>query len=252
MEKIFYFCQNTKNLSMEIFLLLSMATAPGFAIMMYIYFKDKYEREPFGLLMLSFWFGVFSIVLPIIVESMSGLSGSKDIIKIAIYSFAVVGLSEEASKYMFLRIFIFKRKAFNEPLDGIVYAVMISMGFATAENIMYVLDGGFGVGVLRMLTAVPAHACFGVFMGYFVGMAKFKKHKFIYLTLGLLTAVIAHGFYDFFLLQEEYDGMKLFAFVVLSISIFISIKAILAHRKASPFKEKKEIEIIEEEETKES
>ncbi|NVO02275.1 MAG: PrsW family intramembrane metalloprotease [Bacteroidetes bacterium] len=237
---------------MEIFLLLAMATAPGFAIMMYIYFKDKYEREPFGLLMLSFWFGVFSILLPAIVETMSGLDGSKDVIKIAIYSFAVVGLSEETSKFMFLRIFIFKRKAFNEPLDGIVYSIMIGMGFATAENVMYVLDGGFGVGILRMLTAVPAHACFAVFMGYFVGMAKFKKHKFIYLALGLITAVVAHGFYDFFLLQEEYDSMKLFALVVLSISIFISIKAILSHRKASPFKDKKEVDFVEEDVTKES
>jgi protease PrsW len=219
-----------------IFVLLALAIAPGLGIMFFIYFKDKYEKEPFHLMLKCFLFGILAIIPAVIVELASGLDGHKEIWIVAIYAFCIVGFSEEFSKYFFLRVFAFRKKDFNEPFDGIVYSVMISMGFATAENILYVLQGGLSVGLLRMFTAVPAHASFAILMGYFVGLAKFKEKRFLYLSLGLFSAVIFHGLYDFFLIQEDYNLLKLMAFVALILAIVLSFKAMKINRELSPFK----------------
>jgi RsiW-degrading membrane proteinase PrsW (M82 family) len=108
---------------------------------------------------------------------------------------------------------LFKRKEFNEPLDGIVYAVMIGMGFAAFENLLYVSDGGLGVALLRMVTAIPAHAVFAVVMGYHVGLAKFDiTHKSELLRKGLVYPILLHGAYDFFLLQKSIPMLFILAF----------------------------------------
>lgn len=109
------------------------------------------------------------------------------------------------------------------------------MGFATAENIFYVVEGGVSVGLMRMFTAVPGHASFAVLMGFFAGMAKFRKNSAALLLTGLIAAVTAHGFYDFFLFQSDYPFFQLFAFVCLIAAILLSFMAIKIHRTNSPF-----------------
>jgi RsiW-degrading membrane proteinase PrsW (M82 family) len=220
-------------------ILLALAIAPGIAIAFFIYFRDKYEKEPFSLLAKCFLFGMFTIIPPIFIE-MSGARFSPEFHRssfdIIIYCFMFVGLSEELSKYLLLRVYPYRSKYFNEPFDGIVYSVMISMGFATAENIFYVLEHGVGVGILRMFTAVPAHAAFGVLMGFYVGLSKFRKHNFWLLLTGLLTATAAHGLYDYFLMQDDVPGLQVLSFVLLIIIIRLSFRAIKINRQSSPFK----------------
>jgi RsiW-degrading membrane proteinase PrsW (M82 family) len=100
-------------------------------------------------------------------------------------------------------------KSFDEPLDGIVYSIMIGMGFATLENLLYVLQyaaigQGLVVGLKRMFLSVPAHATFAVVMGYFAGMAKLdSKNSFWLLLAGLLGAIFFHGTFDFFLFAND-------------------------------------------------
>jgi len=217
-------------------LLLALAIAPGLAIIFFIYYKDKYEKEPLSLLVKCFFLGVLAIIPAVIIELCFDLSAHKEMWIVAIYAFAIVGLSEESSKWVFLRFYAYRKKDFNEPFDGIVYAVMISMGFATAENVLYVLQGGWSVGLLRMFSAVPAHACFAIIMGYFVGLAKFRNNRALLLFLGLMSATVLHGFYDFFLLQNDYDLLKLMALVSLILAIILSFRAIKFNRELSPFK----------------
>ena len=97
---------------------------------------------------------------------------------------------------------------FNEPLDGIVYAVMVSLGFATVENISYVIgaqEQGTNVAILRMFSAIPLHAACGVIMGYFVGMAKFNKENYNSLLLkGVLIATLVHAIYNYFLFLHKF------------------------------------------------
>jgi RsiW-degrading membrane proteinase PrsW (M82 family) len=182
----------------------ALALAPVFIIAFYIYFRDKYEKEPLGMLLISLGAGAF-ITLPVIYaeEFMSffgrGLDG---IFSGAWKAFMVAAFCEEAFKFAALFIIIWRSKAFNEKFDGIVYATFISLGFAAVENVLYVLDSGIHTGLARAITAVPAHALFGVTMGYFFGMAKFypAKRKRC-LRWSFLLPFILHGFYDFILMS---------------------------------------------------
>ncbi len=220
--------------------LLLFAIAPVFIIILYIYFKDKYEKEPKRFLFYNFILGaivsivittvlyyVFDIVLPIL----SNTSIFQQFIK----AFFVVGLIEEFSKYIIVRYFAQTNKEFNEPFDGIVYAVMVSMGFAATENIFYVLEGGYQTALLRAFTAVPAHATFGILMGFYMGKAKFSKNRIGLNLFGLLAAIVFHGAYDFFLFIDFVPGIWVGAFISLFIGIVLSRKAIKRHQENSNF-----------------
>lgn len=184
--------------------LLALAVAPGLAICIFIYFKDKYNKEPLGLLLSSFILGMLSIIPAIIIQLFSGKSldqlTGQSIISVAFFAYLVVALSEEGSKFLVLRFFCYPKKAFDDPFDGIIYSVMVGMGFATLENIGYVLQHGVGTGITRMFLSVPAHATFAILMGYHVGLAKFdavkRKRNFF---LAILWPVLFHGTFDFFL-----------------------------------------------------
>jgi RsiW-degrading membrane proteinase PrsW (M82 family) len=219
--------------------LIGLSLAPVLAIIWFIYLKDKYEPEPIKHILISFLLGCISIIPAAIFEfSLGGIypENPKDVLVTAIWSFGIIAFSEEFVKFFMLRFYAYRQKEFDEPFDGIVYGVMISLGFAAVENILYVSEGGWGVALLRMFTAVPAHASFGVIMGYYFGLAwKHKEVAWKYQLRGLLSAVVLHGAYDFFLLQDNYPAFALFSFIGLFISIKLSFKAIKTHQDDSPF-----------------
>lgn len=221
--------------------LLLLAIAPVTIVILYIYFKDKFEKEPIGFLFKNFLLGAtVSIILTAILGSLGGrlipLTNETSIIQQFLQAFIVVALVEEFSKYIIVRFYAQRNKEFNEPFDGIVYAVMVSMGFAALENVLYVFQYGFATGVTRAFTAVPAHATFGILMGYFMGKAKFSKNKVILNLTGLLLATLFHGAYDFFLFINFIPGISIGAFISLIIGIVLSKKAIKRHQQNSIFK----------------
>jgi RsiW-degrading membrane proteinase PrsW (M82 family) len=221
--------------------LLFLAIAPVTVVILYIYFKDKYEKEPIKIVAISFLLGatvsiILTFTLGYIASSLVPLTDVKSISQQFIKAFFTVALVEEFSKYIIVRFYAQKKNEFNEPFDGIVYAVMVSMGFAALENILYTYQYGFGVGVTRAFTAVPAHATFGVIMGYFMGKAKFSNNSIKLNLLGLLFATLFHGSYDFFLFINFIPGIYIGAFVSLLIGIIFSKKAISRHQNSSNFK----------------
>jgi len=110
------------------------------------------------------------------------------------------------------------------------------MGFATLENVLYVYQYGLATGILRMFTAVPAHATFAILMGFFLGKAKFTHRKvFFFSVLSLIAAAIFHGSYDYFLFISFIPGIWVGAFVSLAIGFTLSRKAIRLHQQISPF-----------------
>jgi RsiW-degrading membrane proteinase PrsW (M82 family) len=233
---------------MNTFTLLGLALAPGTAIGLYIYLKDKHEREPLSLLLVSFFYGILSTIITLAISwplNMLILAHESNVVNQFAEAFFKVALVEEFSKFIFVRFILFNNKNFNEPFDGIVYAVMVSMGFATLENIIYVYNYGFTTAILRMFTAVPAHATFGVLMGYFLGKAKFSYNKkFFYSLMGLLTATLFHGAYDYFWFIAElkgvWTGIWIGAIISLITGFILSRAAIRLHQQASPFIRKNE------------
>ncbi len=221
--------------------ILLLAVAPVLSIILYIYFQDKYEKEPLRLLLFSFLLGaIISVIIVFALYLFTGrllpVTNEFSIWQQFIQAFFVVALAEEFSKYVIVRYFAQPKKAFNEPYDGIMYAVMVSMGFACTENIMYVLQGGYETAILRAFTAVPAHATFGILMGYYMGKAKFSNNRFKLNMAGLFLAVLFHGAYDFFLFIRFIPGISIGAFVSLIIGVFLSRKAIKKHQENSNFK----------------
>ena len=224
---------------MDAFYLLALALAPGIAIGIYIYLKDKHEREPLGLLLISFMYGVLStavtlsISLPL--EYIVSFNETNVVHQFG-NAFFKVALVEEFSKFIFIRFILYRNKNFNEPFDGIVYACMVGMGFATLENILYVFQYGAPTGILRMFTAVPAHATFAVLMGYFLGKAKFTHRKEIYYSIvALLVATAFHGAYDYFWFINYIPGVWIGAIISLIVAFVLSKRAIRLHQQASPF-----------------
>ncbi len=224
--------------------LLLLAIAPVFLIILYIYYKDKYDKEPKRLLFYSFLLGaIVSIIVTTILYIISDytipieIAGNTSVWQLFVKAFFIVALIEEFSKYIIVRYFAQTNKAFNEQFDGIVYAVMVSMGFAATENIMYVLQGGIETALLRAFTAVPAHATFAVLMGFFMGKAKFSQNRRRLNLLGLVLAILFHGTYDFFLFLEFIPGIWIGAFISLFIGLILSRKAIRRHSNNSRFKD---------------
>ncbi len=218
---------------------IALALAPGIAISLYFFYKDIYNREPKLNLAVSFILGCLAIFPAAWFEESFSHTIDGSITGVAIFAYAVVGFSEEASKFLGLRFYAYKQRSFDEPLDGIVYSVFVSMGFATVENIMYVVkysqEGmGLQVGVLRMFLSVPAHAAFAVMMGYFVGKAKFHPEKSTRLMImGLLVAIFFHGTYDFFLFlpRFSYVGRELSEILLAAGAIGSYIVCLILSRK---------------------
>lgn len=230
------------------FFLVTIALTPGIAIAIYIYIHDKHEPEPIQLLLLSFFYGALSLginlAIAIPVDSLIHIN-EKNLTNQAIHAFGVVAFLEEFSKFIFVRGILYKNKNFNEPLDGIVYSVMVGMGFATAENIIYVLQGGGGTAIVRMFSAIPAHALFAVLMGYWLGKAKFThEREFYYGAVALFVATFFHGIYDYFLFISFVPGIWVWSFVSLIIAFVLARKAVRVHQQASPFIRVKENEEI--------
>ena len=182
--------------------------------------------------------------------------GHHSILSYLWYAFGVVALSEEGGKFLVLRFYAYPKKAFREPFDGVIYAVMIGMGFATIENIEYVHQFGLETGVSRFFLAIPAHASFAILMGYPVGRAKFQpsgrpglRGSGWLLLKGLGVAVLFHGSYDFFLfLQQSHEatqylstGMLSFgAFATFYIAVRLAMSALRQHRQSKEEEEETE------------
>lgn len=187
--------------------LFIIAITPAIVIILGIYLSDRYDREPLRLLMLTYILGALSVIPIIIVEEFllrinifSGVLG-------AFYTaFIVAGLTEEYFKRLVILKIPYKTKYFNEKLDGIVYGVFSAMGFATVENIVYVVyryANNPHIGLYRGVFSVPAHAVFGVTMGYYLSLSKFdtnKKRGKKNLTRSLYMPIILHGTFNFILM----------------------------------------------------
>jgi RsiW-degrading membrane proteinase PrsW (M82 family) len=154
----------------------------------------------------------------------------------AYQAFIVAGFTEELFKFLALYLLVWRSPSFNEKFDGIVYAVFVSLGFAAVENVMYVMDGGYQTAIVRAITAVPAHALFGITMGYYFGIAHmYSELRSSYLIKALLMPILLHGIYDFILMVGINWLLVLFAFYVVFLYIF-GIRKMKTLSDASIFK----------------
>ena len=210
---------------------------PGFLILFIVYKLDVIEKEPKLTLLFLLLSGCFSYLvvkyITYLFEDFSPFITNYDYdeFSVMLIAFAVIAFIEEFSKYLVLNIFTWKNKKFNEVYDGILYGVFISLGFAIVENYFYLIDSDVSTLITRCIFSVPAHACFGIIMGYYYGYAKYYKSidftwgRYLYNKYcGFFIAMILHGVYDYILSSTfEY---KLYAFIayMFFMVIFIMLK----------------------------
>ncbi len=200
-----------------LYFILIPALLPVFIILRYVYVLDKNEREPLGFVLKVVIFGtIFSIPCITVEHFMNSVLSS--IYDTATIEFAWmentvgVALVEEFSKWLVLMLIVWKNRNFDYRYDGIVYAVSASLGFAALENVLYILSYGTGVSIGRAIFAIPGHATFGVFMGFWLSRAKtfWLDGKKIRMKICKLFALgipmLIHGFYDF-LLSEQVSAL---------------------------------------------
>ena len=222
-------------------LLVTLSISPGIFIMVTIYNLDEYDKEPLWLLALAFIFGAINLHLDIDILDFlfSLITAENDFIRIGEEALSV-GFTEELLKFLVVMLIIYPNKNFDEPFDGIVYSVFVGMGFATAENMTFVLQGGAGLAIMRMLSAIPAHFVFAVIMGYYLGKAKSSKNsQFLFIGLSLLIPVLIHSLYDYFLFLDFVPGLWIGGIVTLILAFFIAKKSMIEALDSSPFKKKK-------------
>ena len=218
-------------------ILIWAALIPSFILIWFILRQDKIESEPAGLLIKLFILGALTtfpaaFLATVGENGIMSITRSKDIQTLLMF-LVVVPVAEEGLKYLVLRFGSWKNKAFNFTFDGIVYAVIVSLGFATLENLLYVLNYmSLQVAMVRGILSVPLHCTCGVFMGYFYGMSRNhfargeRKLSVTDRLLALLVPILIHGLYDYALsVDSELVSLGGLGFtVVVFILAFLQIR----------------------------
>lgn len=217
---------------MEMYLLF-LALIPGILIIIYIFRKDKVESEPLSLIFKLLIFGALSCIPAIFMEGFMGAlmpaGFTEGSVGYAVFTaFLVAALCEELCKFLLLWLGSWKNSNFNYRFDGIVFGVCVAVGFALLENVMYVLEGGFYVALMRGVMAVPLHAFCGVFMGIHYGAAKRYSIEGQHskatgsIFLALFAPFLIHGIYDSLAFMGAYGT----TFVLLAFVLLLYIVAI--------------------------
>ncbi len=175
----------------------TVGLAPVVALMSFFYLKDQF-LEPIPLIIRSFLLGTL-LVFPVMFIQHAFIAEGF-ILNDLFESFFQIALLEEFLKWFIFMFTMYHHDEFDDHYDGIVYAVAISLGFASVENILYLLTNGIEYAFSRAVFPVSSHALFGVIMGYYFGKAKIRDSRTNYnLFLAFFIPFLLHGLYNYIL-----------------------------------------------------
>lgn len=218
------------------FLAILFSIVPVMILLGLLYYMGEVKKQPLLLLLILFVGGILSWILVRYVSQLLGNDIYKSQMEIStllgnsgffLVSFGIISIIEELSKYIVITIMCFKNKYFKNAYDAIMYAACISLGFAFIENIMYINNYGMSVALSRALFSIPAHACFGIIMGYFLGMSRICKDNnldsdsAINRYSAFFIPFLFHGFYDFLLNFSDKIIYVIFLVYVILMYIFV-------------------------------
>ena len=204
---------------------MALAIVPGLLLILYVYRKDRVEKEPAGLLMKLVLFGIISCIAAGYLEQLESTflpQYPKGSVQYALQtSFLIAALVEETVKFLAMRLASWNNRAFNYRFDGVIYGLTAGVGFAIYENIMYVAMYGKETAIVRAFTAIPLHAFCGAFMGALYSYSKKASilgqggASVMFTILALLIPMAVHGTYDTFAFLGQQGTIPLLIFVVI-------------------------------------
>lgn len=212
--------------------ILFFAVLPAFLLVIYIWLRDKYQREPVSQILRAFVYGIASACIAIVLEMIIGWLGlapdePTTLIGAALKGFVGAAMPEEGAKLLMLCLVLRNNKYFDERFDGIVYACCVGLGFAAAENIIYLfsnLENWQSVAAARAISAVPGHFIFAIAMGYFYSMLYFGDMSWTKRNLVFWAPVALHGTYDTLLFAINpagvFGGLLYLAFLAFCIWLY--------------------------------
>jgi len=184
---------------------LTLSFIPSLLLLRFLYKRDK-NPEPRGILLRTFFLG-FAGAIPVLIVTWPLAAFfykfENPMLAALYWSVFCAAVPEEVLKFFIILKYSSRKSAFDEPMDGIVYGVTASLGFATVESIMHITKIGWTTAMTRAILAVPAHACFGAVLGYFIGMAHFHKKGRSAIWFGLVMAIFLHSLYDYPLIFNQ-------------------------------------------------
>jgi RsiW-degrading membrane proteinase PrsW (M82 family) len=232
---------------------LIVPVLPGLLWLWIVYRTDRYEPEPKKLVLLTFALGILSIVPAFVVERLAEhvypyltqmeLAAAEPVgamispLPLFIGCFLFIGPAEELSKFLAVRLFVYRHREFDEPLDGIIYSSAAALGFASLENIFYVIDWSHGFGIrwgllgVRSFLALPGHVIFAATWGYALGRARFNPQYLVWPRVALAAGL--HGLYDFLLM---YPPTRPTIILFMTMMVPVLVREIRTLRADSPFK----------------
>ncbi|MBI4332624.1 MAG: PrsW family intramembrane metalloprotease [Chloroflexi bacterium] len=229
---------------MEFVAILAIAFAPGTFWLWRVYRRDRYKPEPRALVLRTFILGMAASVPIAFFEFLlypqsieAGQTSGLSLGRIAYISFVVAGLTEELGKYLVVRKTVFNSPHFDEPMDGIVYSAASALGFASIENVGYLMSFGWEVIILRGPFSTLAHLLFSAMWGYPLALVKMKwKRARLSLLVGLAGSMIAHGLFDFLLFaRSSYSFLVLPLFGAMGVAVLVMLR----HAdRVSPFRDR--------------
>lgn len=215
---------------MAISTILSYLQAPLLAILFVLYLKQKFQLKTTKYLFQAFGFGLLSIIIFIAIDLVMGLLGLdtlKSLKRSVFYSFVVIGFGSQIGIFAVLRYIFLKKRHFKGPIDGIIYAIIIALGFSTAAVPLYGAGMFAAVPASLFLYTLPwATLFFAIVLGFFTGMGKFRKNRMIDSLTGLGTASFFMGFYYFAFLTKEDTILILFGIGIIIMSALFVVKAV--------------------------
>ncbi|GEK35606.1 glutamic-type intramembrane protease PrsW [Kurthia sibirica] len=184
--------------------LLTVAIAPGLALFSFFYLRNQMKTEPRKTLLQTFIYGAI-LTFPIMFLQYV-FKEEQVFTHPIIQEVFFTGIIEEFFKWLILLLVLFNNVEFDDPYDGVLYGAAISLGFATVENIFYLMSYGVHTAFLRAILPVSSHALFGVVMGYYLGRAKFdvSSSSIRFKSLALLAPLTLHIVYNLIFISQKH------------------------------------------------
>lgn len=187
------------------FIIISIA--PVVAVFYFYFYKHLLSKETLFLFRICFTLGIVSFFIFYFFDLIAGyydLNTIRSLRRTLFTSFVVKGFGEQFAMFLFLKFLFFPQKGFSRSFHGLLFAIMLALGMATAENIFYAINnGGKDFILLKGYTSVPAHITFAVLMGFFIGYSKFRNMRFVLALVGLGSASFLQGIYEFCMFNRD-------------------------------------------------